>query len=76
LLFPDIIPLFFIDVIGLGLSFVASYFYSFVFTEYTAAIRSLISLQGSILFIFFTLVLAAVFPCCCYRFFRGYMAGL
>lgn len=62
------ISAFFIAVIGLGLSFVSSYFYSFIFTEYTAAIRSLISLRGGILFIFFTLILAAVFFPFYYRF--------
>ncbi len=62
---------FFIAVIGLGLSLVSSYFYSFVFTEYTAAIRSVISLQGSILLIFFTLILAAVFFPFYYRFSIG-----
>ena len=59
---------FFIAVIGLGLSFVSSYLYSFIFTEYTAAIRSLISLRGGILFIFVTLILAAVFFPFYYRF--------
>ncbi len=52
---------FFIAVVALGLSFVSCYFYSLIFTEYTAAIRSLISLQVGIQLIFFALTLAAVF---------------